>query len=97
LCSLRTQSSRSIRNFTPTDFTPLRFSFPTIFYHEFIERTFAGAVPLPNGGFECPGLSPIDCYGYTGQQVLNSLSYVLQLHIHVTPLGRAPYTYCNYM
>jgi len=68
--------------------SPLKWALRGMMYIEFSDTTWAGAVECvvgsslgctshqsePNAtGWECPGLDPLLCLGYTGKQVLDSM------------------------
>jgi hypothetical protein len=55
---------------------PLRWAFRGMFYLETTGTIFDGAVEDINSptGFRCPNLSPMECVGYTGDQVRKSMT-----------------------
>jgi hypothetical protein len=53
---------------------PLGRTMAAMMYLEFHGSEWKGAVSTPDGGFVCPGGSPIQCYGPTGDDILRSLS-----------------------
>jgi hypothetical protein len=53
---------------------PLGWTMKAMQYLDMHGSMWQGAVAKPGGGFQCPDYSPIECYGTTGDEVLNSLS-----------------------
>eukprot|EP00930_Biecheleria_cincta_P073146 TRINITY_DN60466_c0_g1_i1.p1 TRINITY_DN60466_c0_g1~~TRINITY_DN60466_c0_g1_i1.p1 ORF type:complete len:660 (+),score=105.20 TRINITY_DN60466_c0_g1_i1:27-1982(+) len=62
--------------------SPLRWGISTASYVEFSDTTYGGAEPS-NGSYMCPGLANrMNCLGYTGKQVLESMHMMFSV---VTP------------
>ena len=70
---------------------PLRWAYQTLFYWAFVKMRFKGAVPCSGlycpGGFECPG-SRRECYGFEGQQVLETLGPIFDVISPTNHTGR---------